>query len=261
MFETGGPIVDLEGRIGLVIGIANAQSIAAGCARAFAAAGARLAVTYLSEKARPFVEAVTAHLPCDLLAPCDVREAGSLEAVFAAVREKFGRLDFVLHSIAFAPAADLHGRLTDSSAAGFATAIDISAHSFVRCARLAEPLMPAGGALLSVSFFGAERVVAHYGLMGPVKAALESATRYLAAELGPQRISVNAISPGPLRTRAASGIADFDALLDDAAAHAPEHQLVTIEDVGALAAFLASDAARMITGTVIPVDGGRHAVA
>ncbi|MGC9269259.1 enoyl-ACP reductase FabI [Acidiphilium sp.] len=255
------PIVDLSGKIGLVLGIANEHSIAAGCARRFAEAGAQLAATYLNEKAKPFVEPVTSALPCTLLLPCDVREPGALEAVFAAIRTAHGRLDFLLHAMAFAPRDDLHARVTDCSAAGFAMAMDVSCHSFIRCARLAEPLMPDGGALLSVSFYGSERVVEHYNLMGPVKAALESSVRYLAAELGPQRIRVNALSPGPIATRAASGIDRFDELLDRAARDAPEHQLATIEDVGALAAFLASDAAARITGTVIPVDGGQHIMA
>ncbi|MDD2877583.1 MAG: enoyl-ACP reductase FabI [Acidiphilium sp.] len=256
-----GPIVDLGGKIGLVLGIANEHSIAAGCARRFADAGAQLAATYLNDKAKPFVEAVTNTLACPLLLPGDVREAGALEAVFAAVRERWGHLDFLLHAMAFAPRDDLHARVTDCSAAGFAMAMDVSCHSFIRCARLAEPLMPKGGALLSVSFYGSERVVEHYNLMGPVKAALEASVRYLAAELGPQRIRVNALSPGPIATRAASGIEQFDELLDRAAKEAPEHHLATIEDVGALAAFLASDAAARITGTIIPVDGGQHIMA
>lgn len=256
-----GPIVDLRGRRGLVVGIANAQSIAAGCAAAFTAAGARLAATYLDARAEPYVRVVTDRLGCDLVLPCDVRVDGQLEAVFDAVRAAWGRLDFVLHSIAFAPRDDLHGRVTDCSAAGFATAMDVSCHSFIRMARLAEPLMPRGGCLLTVTFYGSERVVEHYNLMGPVKAALESSMRYIAAELGPKGIRAHAISPGPMRTRAASGIDRFDELIARAAAAAPEHQLVEPADIGALAAFLASDAARHITGTVIPVDGGQHLLA
>lgn len=255
------PIIDLTGKVGLILGIANEHSIAAGCARRFAEAGAQLVATYLNDKAKPFVEAVAGRLPCPLLLACDVREPDALERVFAAVRTTYGRLDFLLHSIAFAPRDDLHARVTDCSGAGFAMAMDVSCHSFIRCARLAEPLMPNGGALLSVSFYGSERVVAHYNLMGPVKAALESSVRYLAAELGPRRIRVNALSPGPIATRAASGIDRFDELLDRTAAQAPEHHLATIEDVGALAAFLASDAAARITGTIIPIDGGEHIMA
>jgi enoyl-[acyl-carrier protein] reductase I len=233
-----------------VAGIANAHSIAAGCAQAFHTGGAQLAATYLNDKALPYVRAVTDPLGVDLLAPCDVRTPGELEAVFARIRAEWGGLDFLLHAIAFAP--------TDCTAAGFATAMEVSVHSFIRMARLAEPLMPNGGCLLTVTFYGSERVVEHYNLMGPVKAALESATKYLAAELGPKGIRVHAVSPGPIRTRAASGIDRFDALMERAAASVPEHHLVDIADVGALAAFLVSDAARRITGTVIPVDSGQH---
>lgn len=251
----------LAGKIGLVLGIANEHSIAAGCAQSFAGAGATLVATYLNEKAKPFVEAATRDMPCALLLPCDVREPGSLEAVFDAVRTRYGRLDFVLHAVAFAPRDDLHGRVTDCSAAGFAMAMDVSCHSFIRTARLAEPLMKGGGTLLAVTFYGSERVVAHYNLMGPVKAALESSVRYLAAELGPAHIRTHALSPGPIRTRAASGIDRFDEMLARAAAEAPEHEGVTIGEVGSLAAFLVSDAARMLNGTVIPVDGGQHVMA
>jgi enoyl-[acyl-carrier protein] reductase I len=251
----------LHGKRGLVVGIANSDSIATGCARAFVAAGASLAVTYLNEKALPHVRAVTDELGCQVLLPCDVRVAGQLEAVFERITREWGQLDFLLHAIAFAPAADLHGRVVDCSAAGFGVAMDVSCHSFLRMARLAEPLMASGGCLLTVTFYGSERVVEHYNLMGPVKAALESAVFYTAAELGPKGIRAHAIWPGPIRTRAASGLADFDELLAAAAARAPERHLVDIEDVGALAAFLVGDGARHITGTIIPVDGGQHLMA
>lgn len=249
---------NLHGKRGLVVGIANDASIAAGCARAFAAQGATLAATYLNEKALPFVRPVTEALGCELLLPCDVSKTGELEAVFEQIRSKWGRLDFLLHAIAFAPAADLHGRVVDCSAAGFGLAMDVSCHSFLRMAHLAEPLMKDGGCLLTVTFYGSERVVANYNLMGPVKAALESAVRYTAAELGEKQIRANAISPGPIKTRAASGIAHFDELIAREAAAAPEHQLVDVEDVGATAAFLVSDGARHITGAIIPVDSGQH---
>lgn len=252
------PIVDLRGKRGLVIGIANEHSIAAGCAEAFAQAGARLAATYLNEKARDWVLPVTQRLGIEWTAPLDVRVPGQLEALFTEVQQRWGGLDFLLHSIAFAPREDLHGRVVDCSAEGFATAMDVSCHSFLRMAKLAEPLMSDGGCLLCVTFYGSERVVENYNLMGPVKAALESAARYAAAELGPKGIRVHAISPGPIATRAASGIDRFDALLERAAAETPGRQLADISDVGALAAFLASPAARRITGTVIPVDGGQH---
>ncbi len=261
MAEIARPLVDLRGRRGLVVGIANDHSIAAGCAASCAAAGAELAVTWLNDIARPFVAPVAAPLGARLLGPCDVQVAGQLEAVFDTLRAEWGRLDFLLHAIAYAPRADLHGRVTDSSAAGFALAMDVSCHSFIRMARLAEPLMAAGGTLLTITFYGSERVVAHYNLMGPVKAALESSVRYLAAELGPGGIRVHAISPGPIRTRAASGIDRFDELLDRAAAEAPEHHLVHLGDVGGVAACRVSSGARHITGTIVPVDGGQHLLA
>jgi enoyl-[acyl-carrier protein] reductase I len=250
----------LRGKRGLVVGIANESSIAAGCARAFVGAGASLAATYLNDKALPYVRAVTDPLDCKLLLPCDVRIPGQLEATFERIRAEWGQLDFLLHAIAFALADDLHGRVIDCSAAGFSLAMDVSCHSFLRMAHLAEPLMSQGGCLLTVTFYGSERVVAHYNLMGPVKAALESAVRYTAAELAPKGIRAHAISPGPIRTRAASGIAHFDELLVSAAAEAPAHHLVDIDDVGALAAFLVGDGARRITGTIIPVDGGQHLI-
>ncbi|MDF0543944.1 enoyl-ACP reductase FabI [Sphingobium sp. H39-3-25] len=255
------PLVNLEGKRGLVVGIANEKSIAAGCAAAFAQCGARLAATYLNDKAKGWVEPVAERLGAEWIAPCDVRVPGQLEALFEEVKQKWGGLDFLLHSIAFAPREDLHGRVIDSSPEGFAVAMDVSCHSFLRMAKLAEPLMTEGGCLLCVTFYGSERVVEHYNLMGPVKAALESATRYVAAELGAKGIRAHAISPGPIATRAASGIDRFDALLERAASQVPRGQLVDIEDVGALAAFLVSDAAKRITGTIIPVDSGQHLLA
>jgi enoyl-[acyl-carrier protein] reductase I len=252
---------DLHGKRGLILGIANDNSIAYGCARAMRDAGAALAATYLNAKAEPHVRPLAEALGCELILPCDVREPGQLEAVFEEIGKTWGKLDFVLHSIAFAPKEDLHGRVVDCSAAGFSMAMDVSCHSFIRCAKLAEPLMSEGGCLLTVTFYGSERVVEHYNLMGPVKAALESSSRYLAAELGPKGIRVHAVSPGPIKTRAASGIDRFDELLARAAAEAPERNLASIEDVGALAAFLVGDGAKLITGTVIPVDGGQHVMA
>ena len=251
-------VFDLRGKKGLIVGIANEDSIAWGCARAFRAAGAELAVTWLNEKARPYVEPLAEQLQAPIQLPLDVEQDGQMEAVFDALGARWGRLDFLLHSIAFAPAADLHGRVADSSREGFARAMDISCHSFARMARLAEPLMQGGGSLLTMSYLGAEEVVANYGLMGPVKAALESSVRYLATELGPQGIRVNAVSPGPLATRAASGIQHFDQLLADAAERAPLRRLVSIEDVGALCTFMASDASRSMTGSTLYVDAGFH---
>jgi len=246
----------LMGRKALVVGIANAQSIAWGCAEAFRRQGADVAVTWLNEKAEPHVRPLAERLGAEIAMPLDVRVPGQAEALFEEIGARWGRLDTLLHSIAFCPRDDLHGRVVDCSAEGFGVAMDVSVHSFLRLIRLAEPLMPEGGTCMTVTFYGSEKVVANYNVMGPVKAALESVVRYAAAELGPQGISVHALSPGPLRTRAASGIAEFDALLDDAAARAPTHHLATIEDVGAYAAFLASREAANVTGGVHPIDGG-----
>lgn len=248
----------LAGLKGLVVGIANPQSIAWGCAEAFRAAGAELAITYLNAKAEPYVRPLAESLSANLVLPMDVENNAEVEAVFKAIEAQWGQLDFLLHSIAFAPLQDLHGRVVDSSRAGFSRAMDISCHSLIRLARLAAPLMKDGGAIMTMSYEGANRVAPHYGIMGLAKASLEAATRALAAELGPNRISVNAISPGPIATRAASGIRDFDSLMQDTIDHAPLHRLVTIEEVGALATLLASPAGRAITGDVIIVDAGRH---
>lgn len=249
-------LFDLSGKRGLVVGIANGASIAYGCAKAFRLQGADLAVTYLNEKAEPHVRPLAEELGASLFLPCDVREPGQLETVFEKVEAEWGKLDFLLHSIAFAPREDLHARVVDSSRDGFLMAMDVSVHSFIRMAKLAEPLMKDGGCLMNVSFYGSEKVVEHYNLMGPVKAALEAVTRYLAAELGPQGIRVHSLSPGPLKTRAASGIDRFDELLTRAAERAPIRNQVTIEDVGAYAAFLASDAAKAVTGGIEYIDGG-----
>src|SRR3954471_6744727 len=186
--------ITLEGKRGLVVGIANDSSIAFGCAKAFRALGAELAVTYLNAKAERHVKPLADELEASLFLPLDVRNEGELEAVFTAIQEKWGKLDFVLHSIAFAPKEDLHARVVDSSQAGFLLAMDVSCHSFVRMAKLAEPLMTDGGCLQTVTFYGGEKVVDHYNLMGPVKAALESVTRYMAAELGAKSIRVHAFA-------------------------------------------------------------------
>ncbi len=252
--------VSLEGRKGLVVGIANADSLAYGCAKAFRALGADLAVTYRGVKAEPHVRPLAGELGSPIIMSCDVQAAGQLEAVFQRIKQEWGRLDFALHSVAFAPKEDLHARVVDCSAAGFALAMDVSCHSFIRMARLAEPLMTNGGCLLTMTYYGSEKVIEHYNLMGPVKAALESAVRYMAVELGPKGIRVHAISPGPVKTRAASGIEHFDEILDRAAARAPAHQLVDMDDVGAVAAFLVGDWARAMSGNTAFVDAGYHVV-
>lgn len=246
----------LEGKKALVIGIANEHSIAHGCARAFREVGADLALTYLNEKAKPHVAPLASELGAAMLLPLNVATPGELEAVFERITREWGRLDILVHSIAFAPKEDLQGGLLNCSAAGFSVAMDISCHSFVRMARLAAPLMKEGGTLFAMSYHGAQRVVPNYNVMGPVKAALEASCRYLAHELGPQKIRVHAISPGPLKTRAASGLKDFDMMLNDAVERAPVGELVDIMDVGFTCAFLATSFARRLTGQTVYVDGG-----
>ncbi len=246
----------LKGKKGLIVGVANEQSIAWGCAKVMHAAGADLAFTYLNAKAEPHVRPLAEKLKSPIIMPCDVRIEGQLEAVFAKIKEVWGVLDFVVHAIAFAPREDLHARVVDCSAAGFAEAMTVSCHSFIQMTKLAEPLMANGGTMMTVSFYGSEKVVENYNLMGPVKAALESSTRYMAAELGKKGIRVHALSSGAIATRAASGIDRFDALLDKARARSPQHHLVTIEDIGHCAAFLASDGAKAMTGGVHYIDGG-----
>jgi len=248
--------ISLAGKKGLVIGIANEHSIAYGCARAFKALGADLAITYLNDKARRFVDPCAAALNPSLYLPLDVSQPGQMEAVFEEIQAKWGKLDFALHSIAFAPKDDLHGRVVDCSKEGFMQAMDISCHSFIRMSKLAEPLMTDGGTLFTMSYYGANKVIEHYNMMGPVKAALEASVRYMAYELGPKGIRVHAISPGPLKTRAASGIDHFDELMRKVEERAPAHRLVEIDDIGMTTALLATDAGRLVTGSTCYVDGG-----
>ena len=251
----------LTGHKALVVGIANDQSIAYGCAKAFRDAGAELAVTWLNDKARPHVEPLARALEAPITGALDVAVPGQLEAVFDQIRQRWGKLDILVHSIAFAPLEDLRGGLLDCSAEGFAKAMDISCHSFVRMARLAAPLMADGGTMFAMSYLGANRVVPNYNVMGPVKAALEASCRYLAYELGPRRIRVHAISPGPLKTRAASGLKDFELLLNEATRKAPLGELVDIMDVGYACAYLATPFAHRITGGTVYVDGGTNIIA
>ena len=251
----------LEGAKALVVGIANEHSIAYGCASAFRQLGADVAITYLNDKAKKYVEPLARSLDSPLIMPLDVSVPGQLEAVFESIAKKWGRLDIVVHSIAWAPKADLEGGLIDCSADGFAKAMDISCHSFVRMARLAAPLMKEGGSLFAMSYHGAAKVVPNYNVMGPVKAALEASCRYLAYELGKKKIRVHAISPGPLKTRAASGLRDFDLMLNEAVKRAPVGDLVDIMDVGFATAYLATPYARRITGETMYVDGGVNIMA
>lgn len=255
--ETVFPI--LAGKRALVVGVANEHSIAWGCALAFRKAGADVVLTYLNDKALAHVAPLAAQIDAQLL-PLDVTEPGQLESLFSTLAGQ-GKLDIVVHSIAYAPKADLQGGLLDCSLDGFLRAMDVSCHSLVRMAKLAVPLMTEGGTIFAMSYHGANKVVPNYNVMGPVKAALEASCRYLAYELGPRGIRVHAISPGPLQTRAASGLKDFDRLLNDAVARAPLGELIDIDDVGATCAFLATPYAHRLTGSTLYVDGGLNIVA
>lgn len=246
---------------GLIVGIANEHSLATGCAEALKRDGAELALTYLNEKALPFVSPVADRLEAAMLMPLDVTDPSAIDTLFERIESEWGGLDFLIHSIAFAPKADLQGRVLDTSPEGWSIAMDVSCHSLVRLARRVRPLMKNGGGILTMSFYGSEKVVPDYGLMGPVKAALEATVRYLAHDLGPERIRVNALSAGPVKTRAASGLAHFDALMANAAEHAPLGRLVTTGQVGEMAAFLLSDRAEFVTGQTIYVDAGFNTVA
>lgn len=248
----------LAGRKALIVGVANEHSIAWGCARAMRRAGADIAMTYLNDRARPHVEPLAKELDAALFLPMEVRDADQVDAVFAAIEKTWGKLDILVHSIAFAPREALAGRVVDCPREGFLTAMDVSCWSFLDLARRAEPLMTDGGTIFTMSYLGADQVIENYGIMGPVKAALESSVRYLATELGPKGIRVHAISPGPLATRAASGITDFDQLMARVASRAPVRRLVTIEEVGATCAFLASPYATAMTGETLFIDGGYH---
>lgn len=253
----------LAGKKGIVIGVANESSIAWGCAKAFVEAGAEVGITYLSTKSERYVLPLAEQIEAPIVYQLDVQDDAQMEGLIERVKSEWGSLDFVLHSIAFAPQQDLHGRVTDASRDGFLKAMNISCYSFIKLARLTEPLLKKGepgGSLLTVTYYGSEKVVPHYGIMGPVKAALESSVRYLASELGQEGIRVNAISPGPLMTRAASGIQNFEELLAEAKAKSPKRNVVTIDDVGSLARFLVSDESKYITGNVSYIDAGFHTV-
>ncbi len=250
----------LEGKLGLVFGVANKRSIAWAIARALAGAGAKLAFTYQGERLEAGVRDLAGSVGSDLVLPCDVQRDEDLRAVFARVEEAWGGLDILVHSVAFAAREDLEGRFTDTRRENFLMALDISAYSLVAMAKLAEPLMErrGGGSIITMTYLGGERVVPHYNVMGVAKAALESSMRYLAYDLGPKNIRVNAISAGPVRTLAARSITGFNVMEDIVERSSPLRRNIDAEDVGAAALYLCSPLARNVTGDVIYVDSGYH---
>ena len=250
----------LKGKKGLVLGIANEHSIAWGCAKLVRQLGADVVATCLNDKARTYVEPLTKPLGIDLV-NCNVEDEGALTALVEQATQKLGKIDFVIHSIAWAPLNELHGRVVDSSSIGFARAMEVSCHSFATLAKVAAPHMAEGGSMITMTYLGADEAVPHYGLMGPVKAALESLVRYMALELGPQKIRVHAVSPGPIPTRAASGIDAFDELMQHSAQKSPLGRLVSLNEIAQLCAFLCSEASSGMTGQTLYVDAGAHAVA
>jgi enoyl-[acyl-carrier protein] reductase I len=249
------------GKRGLVLGVANRRSIAWAIAKRLAESGAELAFTFQGERIEKSVRELAESVSSPLVTACDVRSDEDLERVYGEVGETFeGKLDLLVHSVAFAAAEDLEGRFTDTPRDRFWTALDVSAYSLVACARLAEPLMGAGGSILTMTYLGGERAVPHYNVMGVAKAALDASVRYLAWDLGRKEIRVNAISAGPVRTLAARSIAGFPTMEAIVEERSPLHRRIEAEDVGAAAAYLLSDEARNVTGTTLYVDSGYHAM-
>lgn len=248
----------MAGKRGLVMGVANNRSIAWGIARAVAAQGAELAFTYQGDALKKRVEPLAAELGSPIVLPCDVTDAASMDAVFKALDQRWGRLDFLVHAIAFSDKAELDGRYVDTTEENFTRSLLISCYSFTALARRAEPLMTAGGSLLTLTYYGAEKVMPHYNVMGVAKAALEASVRYLAADLGRNGIRVNAISAGPIKTLAASGISDFRYILKWNEYNSPLRRNVTIEEVGASGLYLLSDLGSAVTGEIHHVDAGFH---
>jgi enoyl-[acyl-carrier protein] reductase I len=250
----------MRGKRGLVMGLANNRSIAWGIARAARQAGAEIALTYQGEALERRVKPLAAELGAHVVGECDVTDAASIDAVFAEVEKLWGDLDFVVHCIAFSDKDELTGRYVDTSAANFNTSLAISCYSFTAVAQRAEKLMKNGGSLLTLTYYGAEKWMPHYNVMGVAKAALEASVRYLAADLGEKNIRVNAISAGPIKTLAASGIGDFRYILKWNEYNAPLRRTITIEEVGESAVFLLSNMGRSVTGEILHVDAGYHVV-
>jgi enoyl-[acyl-carrier protein] reductase I len=248
----------MAGKRGLIMGVANNRSIAWGIAKACAAQGAEIALTYQGDALKKRVEPLAAELGSGLVLPCDVTDTASMDAVFETLAKTWGRLDFLVHAIAFADKAELDGRYVDTSEKNFTQSLLISCYSFTALAQRAEKLMTAGGSMLTLTYYGAEKVMPHYNVMGVAKAALEASVRYLAADLGKNAIRVNAISAGPIKTLAASGISDFRYILRWNEYNSPLRRTVTIEDVGGAGLYLLSDLSRGVTGEVHHVDSGYH---
>ncbi|MBN1565682.1 MAG: enoyl-ACP reductase [Anaerolineae bacterium] len=248
----------LEGKTALVFGVANKRSIAWGVAESLLAAGATVGLSYATDILAKRVIPLAEEAGIDFVEKCDVTEDEQIEQVFAKAQEKFGKIDCMIHSIAFAPGDDLGGRFRDVSRAGFMTAMEISAYSLIPMAKYAAEIMPDGGSMMAMSYYASERVFPRYNAMAIAKAALENIVRYLAVDLGPQGIRVNTLSPGPIRTLAAAGVPGFKTMYRLSEEVAPLRSTITPEDVGSVAAFLASDGARNITGEVIKIDGGFH---
>ena len=246
----------LENRVGMIFGVANKRSIAWACASACAAQGARLAVSYQGERLKENVERLAADIPDSLVVPCDVTSQSEVDAAFDTVGKKYGKLDFVVHSIAFAPREALEGEFVTTTRDAFRTALEISAFSLTQVAFAALPLMNEGGSIVTMTYYGAEKVVSNYNVMGVAKAALESSVRYLAADLGKNNIRVNAISAGPINTLSARGVKNMGSLLNYVGEKSPLKRNVTVTEVGNTALFLVSDLSSGITGETIYVDCG-----
>jgi len=250
----------MKGKRGLVMGVANSRSIAWGIAQACHAQGAELAFTYQGDAIKKRVTPLAESIGADFLMPCDVTDADSIDAVFDALKEKWSEIDFVVHAIAFSDKDELDGRYVDTTADNFAMTMNISCYSFTAVAQRAEKLMPNGGSLITLSYYGAEKVMPHYNVMGVAKAALEASVRYLAMDLGKNNIRVNAISAGPIKTLAAAGIGDFRYILKWNEYNAPLRKTVTTEDVGNAGLYLLSDMGSAVTGEIHHVDSGYHVV-
>ncbi len=246
------------GRKALVVGVANERSLAAAVARHLRAAGADLAFTYHNERTRPHVEPFAKEIGAELCTACDIADPKQIKKLFKKLKKRWNGLDIIFHAIGAAPKEDLKGKLINCSAIGFTQAMDTSVFSFIRLARMSAPMMSNGGSLLTLTFYGADRVVDHYNVMGPAKAALQTSVQYLAHELGPEGIRVNAISAGPVKTRASSGIKNFSKLINEVERKAPLRRAIEADEVGRAALFLLSDYASGVTGEILHVDAGHH---